>query len=100
MLKTNGVIALMLVEGTARRIEDEKVRCAMNCPKIGKAIGPAGVTIELFKAGEDKFLKSLANIFNDILFKEKLPEEWMLNSLVPIFKGKGDPLNPNSYRGM
>ena len=24
----------------------------------------------------------------------------MLSSLVPIFKGKGDPLNPNSYRGM
>ena len=66
------------------------MQCAMNCPKIGKAIGPAGVTIELFKAGEDKFLKSLANIFNDILFKEKLPEEWMLNSLV--LKGKGIPL--------
>ena len=24
----------------------------------------------------------------------------MLSSLVPIFKGKGDPLNPNSYGGI
>ena len=24
----------------------------------------------------------------------------MLSSLVPIFKGKGGPLNPNSYRGI
>ena len=24
----------------------------------------------------------------------------MLSSLVPIFIGKGDPLNPNSYRGI
>ena len=24
----------------------------------------------------------------------------MLSSLVPVFKGKGDPLNPNFYRGM
>ena len=24
----------------------------------------------------------------------------MLSSLVPLFKGKGDPLNPNSYRGI
>ena len=24
----------------------------------------------------------------------------MLSSLVPTFKGKGDPLNPNSYRGI
>ena len=52
------------------------------------------------KAGGDKCLKSLTNIFNDILFKDKLPEEWMLSSLVPIFKGKGNPLNPNSYRGI
>ena len=45
-------------------------------------------------------LKSLRNIFNDILFEDKLPEEWMLSSLVPIFKGKGNPINPNSYRGI
>ena len=45
-------------------------------------------------------LKSLRNIFNDILFKDKLPEEWMLSSLVPIFKGKRNPINPNSYRGI
>ena len=24
----------------------------------------------------------------------------MLSLLVPIFRGKGDPLNPNSYRGI
>ena len=55
--------------------------------KIVKAIRPGG----------DKCLKSLTNIFNDILFKDKLPEEWMLSS---VFKGKGDPLNANSYRGI
>ena len=43
-------------------------------------------------------MKSLTNIFNDILFKDKLPEELILSLIVPIFKGKGDPLNPNSYR--
>ena len=41
------------------------------------------------KPGRDKCLKSLTNIFNNILFKDKLPEEWMLSSLVPIFRGKG-----------
>ena len=45
-------------------------------------------------------MKSLKNIFNHILFKCKLPEEWILSSLVPNFKEKGDPLNPNSYRGI
>ena len=72
----------------------------MNCIEIGKANWPSGVAIELFKAGGDKCLKSLTHIFNNILFKDKLPEEWMLSSLVPIFKRKEDPLNPNSYRGI
>ena len=66
-----------------RNSEVEEVRCAMNCMKIGKASGPSGFAIEMFKAGGDKCLKSLTNIFNDILFKDKLPEEWMLSSLVP-----------------
>ena len=48
----------------------------MNCMKIGKAISwPSEIAIELFKAGGDKCLKSLTNIFNDILFKDKLLEE-------------------------
>ena len=86
------------VEGTMRRIEE--VQFAMNRMKNGKASGPSAVVIELFKAGGFKCLESLTDIFNDLLFKDKLPEEWMLSSLVPIFKGKGDPLYPVSYREM
>ena len=67
-----------------RRIEVEEVQCAMNCMKIGKASGTSGVAIELLKAGEDKCLKSLTNIFNNILLKEKSLEQWVLNFLVPI----------------
>ena len=64
----------------------------MNQIKIEKASEPSEVAIELFKAGADKCLKYLTKIFHNILFKNKLPEKWMLSSLVPIFKGKGDPL--------
>ena len=39
-------------------------------------------------------------MFNDILFKDKLLEEWIFSSLVPIFKGNGDRINPNSYGGI
>ena len=67
------------VEGAMRRIEVEEVQCAMNRMKIGKASGPSGVAIELLKVDGDNCLKSLANIFNYILFKDKLPEEWMLS---------------------
>ena len=62
------------VEGAVRRIEVEEMWCPMNHMKIGKASEPSGVAIELFKAGGDKCLKSFTTIFNDILFKNKLPE--------------------------
>ena len=90
------------VEGAVRRIEIEEVWCVMNGTKIGKASGPSasGFAIELFKTGGDKSLKSLTNIFNGILFKDKLLAEWILSLLVTIFKGKEDPLNSNSYRGI
>ena len=86
----NGVIALLAskIEGAVRRTEVEEVWYAMNHMKIRKGSGPSRVAIKLFKTVGDKFLKSLTNIFNDNLFKDKLPEEWMLSSLVPIFKGK------------
>ena len=62
------------VKGAVRRIEVEEVQCAMSCMKIGKASGPSGVAIELLEAGGNKCLKSLTNIFNNILFKDKKPE--------------------------
>ena len=77
------------VKGTMTTIEIEEVGCTMNQMKIGKVSGPSGV--KMFKAGGNKWLRSLTNIFNDILFKDKLLEEWRLSSLVPIFKGKGGP---------
>ena len=48
---------------------------SMTPMKIGKASGLSGVAIEMFKASGDKSLKYLTNIFTDILFKDKLPEE-------------------------
>ena len=59
--------------------------------KIGKASVPSAVALEMFKASGDKCLKSLTNTFNDILFIDKLLEEWIMSWLVP---------NPNSYRGI
>ena len=80
------------VDGAVRRIEVKEVWCAMNLMKIGKARGPSGVAIELFKAGGDKCLKSLTNIFSDILFKDMLLEEWTLSSVVPgKYQERGSP---------
>ena len=89
------------VEIVVRRIEAKEVFWAMNGMKIKKANGSSGnLDLEIFKAVGDKCLKSLTNIFNDILLKDKSLEEWVLSSLVPIFRVKENSLNPNSYRGI
>ena len=54
--------------------------CAINQMTMGKASRLSGVVIEIFKAGRGKCLKSLTNVFNDILFRDKLLKEWMLGS--------------------
>ena len=60
------------------------MRCEMNQIKIGKASGPSGDALEMFKAGGDKCLKYLNNTFN-ILLKDEIPEEWMLSSFSTNF---------------
>ena len=65
-------------------IIDAKVRCEMNRIKIGKASGPSGVALEMFKAGGDKCLKYLNNTFN-IFLKDEIPEVWMLSSFSTNF---------------
>ena len=55
------------------------------------AIWQFGVVMETLTGGAP-CMKSLTDILKDILFEGKLQEEWMLSLLVPIVKGKGNPL--------
>ena len=42
----------------------------------------------------------LTRLFNKILESERMPEEWRLSVLVPIFKNKGDVQSCGNYRGI
>ena len=64
--------------------------------KSRKASRSTGVVVEILRT--EGCLESLTRIFNEALFESKLLDNWMLNSLVSIYKGKGDPLNTISYR--
>ena len=88
------------VEVPLKMITSEEIELALRDMKNGKAGGPTGVVVEMLKTGGDGCLKSLAKIFNEVLFKNLLPEDSSLSSLAPIYKGKVDPLNINSYRGI
>ena len=47
-----------------------------------------------------KGLKLVIKVLYEVLLEDKLPEDWILSSLVPIYNRNSDPLDTNSYRGI
>ena len=45
-------------------------------------------------------IRILANVFEKIIKEEKSPEEWKDSFTLPLFKGKGDVLLCEKYRGL
>ncbi|KAJ8716309.1 hypothetical protein PYW08_013594 [Mythimna loreyi] len=78
----------------------DEVRIAVNGMKKSKAIGPDGIPVEVWKLLKVDGWMLLALFFNKFLREEAILDEWCNNSLVPIFKNKGDLLECNYYRGI
>ena len=45
-------------------------------------------------------MKALTVLFNKIFWDGDVPSDWELSTLVPVYRGKGDPLECGSYRGI
>jgi hypothetical protein len=72
------------------RIQESEVKDALKMMKGGKAIGPDGIPIEVWRSLEDVAIVWLTKLFNLIFRLNKIPDEWRRSILVPIFKNKGD----------
>jgi hypothetical protein len=68
--------------------------------KGGKAMGPDGITIEVWRCLDERAVVWLTKLFNLIFRSNKMPEEWRRCILVPIFKNKGDVQSCTNYRGI
>ena len=45
-------------------------------------------------------VKWMTDLCNAILVEGKIPSDWKESILVPVFKGKGDPMECGSYRAI
>ena len=81
------------------KIDLEIIHDALSIAKNNKAPGADNITNELLKNGGNAMETSLVQLFNKLLQIEKIPDEWNLSIIVPIFK-KGDRNNFNNYRGI
>ena len=68
--------------------------------KRHKAPGLSGLVAEIIQATGDTGTQWILDLCNGILKEESIPEDWKSSVVLPIYKGKGDPIECGSYRGI
>jgi len=92
-----GLDDVLIKQGCCEAIFAEEVEASLKEMKEGKAVGRSEVGAEIFKAAGRVGIEGLTRLFNDIIREERMPEEWNRSILIPLYKGKGDPMDWGSY---
>ena len=87
-------------EEPLREITEVEIETALKGMSKGKAAGPSGLTSELLQAAGKVGIKELRNIFNDLLDEDEIPNDWKGIFPISIYKGKGDAMDCDNYRGV
>ncbi|ESN97832.1 hypothetical protein HELRODRAFT_147564, partial [Helobdella robusta] len=78
----------------------EELTKTLKAMKDGKAAGPSGLTNDIIKASGTAGIQTLLQLCREIWRNCSMPTEWNYSMTVPLYKGKGYPLNCSSYRGI
>ena len=81
-----------------RDITEEEITKAIKSLKRGKSPGIDLIENDHLKDSAQYLLPLLSKYFNQILDSGILPECWLTGIIKPIYKGKGDNADVNSYR--
>ena len=81
-------------------ITEEMISKAIAKTKIGKAAGPSGIVTDRIRSRGKETIKSITNLANRIVKEACIPSHWNLSDIVSPYKGKGDALSRDSYRGL
>jgi hypothetical protein len=87
-------------EGPRCIIKREEVKKALQLMKNGKAPGVSSVVLEMLKASGELGIDWMTDMCNSVISEGKLPKDWQRSIIVPVYKGKGDPLECGSYRAI
>ena len=80
-------------------ITQDEVRKAIRNLKSGKATGLDNILAEILKSGEEAVTPFLTTLFNKLYDSGLFPEDWTRSVIIPLLK-KGDPTNPENFRGI
>ena len=88
------------VMGPCCLILEEKVAAAIKLLKIGKAAGRTGIASEMMNASGGFGTTWMTDLINHIVKEGCIPDNWRKSILVPVYKGKCDPLVCCSYKSI
>ena len=84
-------------EGPADCIRMAEVRAVLKKMKGHKAPGLSGLVAEMIQATGDIGTQWILDLCNGIVKEGSIPEDWKSSVILPIYKGKGDPMEYGSY---
>ena len=79
---------------------EEEVAAAIKRFRIVKSAGPTGVVSEMMKSSGGFGTRWMTDLINNIVKEDWIPDDWRKSILVPVYKGKCDPLMCGSYRAI
>ena len=68
--------------------------------KCRKTAGPSGIVAEMLKASGSVGLEVLAHLIKSVIAEGVVPADWRDSIIVNLFKGKGNALDRENYRGL
>ena len=86
---------------------DDQLNCRITCEEIlqgirnlkkNKTCGEDRVINEYIKSTSNLFVHIYEELFNLIFDTGILPDVWLLGNIKPIYKNKGNPLDPKNFR--
>jgi len=92
-------ISAEVKQGPADCIRISQVVAALKKMNRNKAPGLSGSSAKMIQATEGIGNQWLLDLCNGIVKEGCIPEDWKSSVILPIYKGKGDPMECGSYRG-
>ena len=86
--------------GEVEWITREEITKALSKMRKGKAPGQSLVVTEMMDAAGEWAVDWLTELCNEIIKEKRIPEDWCKSIIVPVYKGKGSPLECGSYRAI
>ena len=104
LLNGNGAASCLELPSSVRReVEVEEIgwdemQTAMHKMKKGKATGAGEVRLQMLEMAGEVGGKWTGRLLNVCMKDGRIPNEWRMGLIVPIWKRKGDVHDPGQYR--